>query len=427
MLIEFAVRNYLSFKNEARLSMVASGISELNKENTFEAGNKIKLLKSAAIYGPNESGKSNLIKAMAFMRGFVLNSSNNMQLTESISVDNFRLSSETDGKPSFFEIVFEIGKTLYRYGFELDKAKIHSEWLYCSTKTKPAKLFTREKNQIKLSATNFKEGKGLEDKTRENALFLSVVAQFNGEISNKIRKWFINFNVDFSLDDNLFRGYSTNKCKEDTGGILNLMRMVGLDIDNISVKEKPVELDSLPKMLPDEIKKMIYRGGQGISVQILTKHKKFNKNGETIGYEEFNLDQNESEGTKKIFSLSGPFLDTLLNGKILVIDELDTKLHPIVARALIKLFNANNKSKAQLIFTTHNTNILAQNNLLRRDQIWFTEKNRYGSSELFSLAEYKDKKGDKIRKDESYERNYLLGKYGAVPFVDIGIPIKKEK
>ncbi|MDO9586094.1 MAG: AAA family ATPase, partial [Syntrophales bacterium] len=173
MLIEFSVANVLSFKDRVTFSMVASNDDALQESNVFEWG-KRRLVKSAVVYGANASGKSNLLNAMRFMRRMVLTSSKDTQANEEIDVDAFKLSTECEGMPSFFEIVFIQNGDTYRYGFEVDRKRIHSEWLFTVPKTKEAELFVREGNKITVNLTRFKEGRGLEDKTRDNALFLSV-------------------------------------------------------------------------------------------------------------------------------------------------------------------------------------------------------------------------------------------------------------
>jgi uncharacterized protein len=155
----------------------------------------------------------------------------------------------------------------------------------------------------------------------------------------------------------------------------------------------------------------------------MTAHKKYDKKLKEVGVEYFDLMRQESEGTKRFFELSGPLIDTLVGGKILFVDELDARLHPHLVKAICELFNSRelNPNNAQLIFVSHNTNLLSSG-LLRRDQVWFAEKNRYGATELFSLVEYKDENEKKVRKDASYEKDYLRGRYGAVPIInDLGV------
>ncbi len=171
MLIQFRVGNFLSFKDVITFSMVASSIKEYKDTNVFEANKKIKLLKSAVIYGANASGKSNLFRAMQFARRFIFISSKETQATEKIRVTNFKLSTDTESKPSYFEFVFLLEGIKYRYGFEVDQTEVHREWLFYTPKTIEAKLFQRERNNINIGL-NYQEGKEFVDKTRKNAVFL---------------------------------------------------------------------------------------------------------------------------------------------------------------------------------------------------------------------------------------------------------------
>lgn len=411
MLIEFSVGNFLSFKEIASLNMVASTRKNDNDTNTFSDG-KINYLKSCVIYGANASGKSNLIEAMSFMRRFVLNSSKDTQIRESIPVERFKLSTETDNMPSHFEIIFNLKGVIYRYGFELDHLKIHKEWLFYIPKTREVKLFIRDDNDIKLGKA-FKEGVDLENKTRINALFLSVVAQFNGEISEKIITWFTNFNM-ISGVKNSSTEY-TIKMLSDPGykqQILNFMKISDLGIEDVSVETNVIKIN-LPEEIPEPVRNYLLDQTNGVvNKTTLTHHKKFNADNEFVNFELFKLDYDESEGTKKIFSIAGPILETLQGGTVLVIDELDAKLHPKLTRFIIGLFNSDkiNALNAQLIFATHDTSLLDKK-LFRRDQIWFTEKDQFGSTTLYSLLEYV------VRKDASYNKDYFNGKYGAIPFI----------
>lgn len=417
MLIEFNVENYLCFKDRVTLSMVASSITE-NEENTFESPAFTgKLLKSCVIYGANAGGKSNLLKAMGFMGKYIIYSSKESQATEEIPVTPFKLSEETYNKPSVFEMSFICGETRYRYGFELDREKVHSEWLYYVPKSKETKLFIRDGNHVDFNKTRFREGKGLDEKTRKNALFLSVCAQFNGEISQRIIKWFSSFNVISGLFVEqlapvTFRLMENEKYENE---VAEFIKIADLGIEDIHTELKEINTKKflfLKPILKNFAKKAgnIEIGSELKVPEVYFHHKKYNKDNSYLSMEKFNLFV-ESEGTQKLFHLSGPILDTIFKGMILAIDELDTSLHPVIVQEIIRLFNSyENKRNAQLIFNTHNTTLLSKK-LFRRDQVWFVEKDMYGSSDLYSLAEYK------VRKDASFEKDYINGKYGAIPFV----------
>ncbi|MEH2265620.1 AAA family ATPase [Nostoc sp.] len=417
MLIEFSVGNYRSFKEQVTFSMVAANLvakdKKLDENNVFEIDNDLKLLKSAAIYGANASGKSNLATALNFMRWFMINSSKDTQSTEKIGVERFKLSTETEEKPSFFEIVFLMNGKRYRYGFEATLDKVVSEWLFYVPKSKETKLFDRKLDKISVSKTY--KGDGIQQKTRQNALFLSVSAQFNVQIAEKILDWLANTVALISaLNDTGYRGYTVSCLmdNENQDEILQLLKKLDLGFSDVMVEESEITADSLPKGLPDELKNLILKNGKGKLSSVQTIHQKFDGKGNYVSPEIFNLDEQESEGTKKVFSLAGPLVDTLKNGNALIIDEFDARIHPLISRAIVELFNSNetNPNNAQLIFMTHDTNLL-NNKLFRRDQIWFTEKNRYGATDLYSLAEYK------IPDDAPFESDYIQGRYGAIPYI----------
>ena len=224
MLVQFKVDNYLSFKDEATFSMVGyNPIKEhegnLEKYNVaFAPSEKYKILKSCVIYGANGSGKSNLIKAMRFFKHFILTSSNENQATDEIKVLPFLFSTETEDEPSSFEMIFFVDNTRFRYGFETDNEKIHSEWFFSLSNKPSAKekvLFTREFQEIECNARSFKEGKGLEKRVRPNALFLSVVAQLNGEVATSILSWFNTYFNSISGLEETTTSYTVEKFLED--------------------------------------------------------------------------------------------------------------------------------------------------------------------------------------------------------------------
>ncbi|MEI2579342.1 ATP-binding protein [Scytonema sp. PRP1] len=397
--------------------MVAANLvakdKKLDENNVFEVDDDLKLLKSAAIYGANASGKSNLTKALGFMRWFMINSSKETQSTEKIGVEPFKLSTETEAKPSFFEIVFLMNGKRYRYGFEATRDKVVSEWLFYVPKSRETKLFERKLDNISVSKTY--KADGIQQKTRHNALFLSVSAQFNVKLAEKILDWLTNrVKLVSGLDDRGYRKYTVNCLmnNKNKNEIIQLLKKLDLGFADVKVEESEVTVDSLPNDLPDEIKNFILKNGGTKATSIQTMHQKFDEKGNYVSIALFNLDEQESEGTQKVFALAGPLVNTLKDGKVLIIDEFDARIHPLISRAIVELFNSNetNPSNAQLIFMTHDTNLLS-NKLFRRDQIWFVEKNRYGATDLYSLGEYK------IRNDASFESDYIKGRYGAIPYI----------
>jgi AAA15 family ATPase/GTPase len=416
MLIEFTIGNYKSFKDKVTFSMVAANLSakdkELDENNVFAVDGDLTLLKSAAIYGANASGKSNIAKALTFIKDFIINSSKETQSTDEINADNFRLSTETENQPSFFELIFLLNRQKYRYGFEVNQSRVISEWLFYMPLSREKRLFERNTDNFKIS--RIYKANRIQELTRNNALFLSVSAQFNVEIAKQILACLSKqLNIISGLEDDTYLGYTLNYLSEEENknDVIQLIKKLDIGISGIEVGHIDITSDSLPDAMSDEVKKLIVESGTK-GVLVSTIHKKFDDNGQHLSNEKFYLIEDESEGTQKVFALAGILIDTLKNGSVLIFDELDARLHPLLSMAIVQLFNSNetNPNNAQLIFMTHDTNLLS-NKIFRRDQIWFTEKNKYGATDLYSLAEYK------VRNDASFENDYIKGKYGAIPYI----------
>lgn len=417
MLLEFTVGNYRSFKEAVTLSLEASSISDF-PENVFVQG-RYRLLKSAVIYGANAGGKTNLLQAISDMRNVVRGSAR-MSSTDVFGVTPFLLDSQTASRPGFFEVLFMVDDLRYRYGFEITSAKVHTEWLYQSKAGAEKPLFIRDGQTIEVS-NKFPEGKNLESKTRENALFLSVCDQFNGEIAKKVMQWFSNGNTISGLLHDTYRGVTFQLLNdpECRPAMLEFLKKLDLGFDEVHVREEDFSPEKLPEHLPLATRLRLSSDLKGMKMfQFKTLHDQFDPSGEKVGRVEFDLDVQESSGTRKIFDLLGPVFDTLLTGKVLVVDELDAKLHPLLTKALVALFNSeeNNPRNAQLVFATHDTNLLTYGNF-RRDQIYFAEKDPMGATALYSLLEYKEERGGTVRKDRSFEKDYVQGRYGAIPYL----------
>jgi len=418
MLLEFSVKNFLSFKNEVTLSMYASAeITEHERYNVFSVGGQ-HLLRTVVIYGANASGKTNLIKAMQFMKNFVINS---LEFQKEIDIEPFKLSTDRVNLPSEFEVTFVVSDVYYRYGFVIDAKRVHHEWLYYALSEQEIRLFERkfenETDTIVLGK-NFPEGEPLVDNqqpklTRERALFISVVSQFNGTISRKVMDWFTNdFKVLFATQEETFEGVSVKKLDDALykKEILKFLQAADTAIEDIDlVKVKPQDISG---HVPDKLKQLVVSKGK----MLVTKHNVFNTSGAVTDFVLWRM-EDESEGTQKLFALSAPLIETLKKGETLVVDELDSKLHPMIMRFIINLFHSteSNPNHAQLIFATHDTNLLSQR-FFRRDQICFTEKDQYGSTDLYSLADYQWDE-DELPSENRYKSDYFKGKYGAIPFI----------
>ncbi|AHJ12232.1 AAA family ATPase [Sulfurospirillum multivorans] len=418
MLVQFSVDNYRSIKDKVTLSMMTS---TKDKERCFKIRN-YELLNSAVIYGANASGKSNVLSAMSFMKNVVLNKMKVIQSTDTLPHDPFKLNTATQDASSTFEIIFFIGTAKYRYGFEMDTTTVYAEWLYADEKGKEAKLFYREADEEEYVNPSFKEGyqffdkKNLKINISKNQLFLWKCDQNDGEISKSILNWFKYINIINGISHDGYINYTMQQMEHEDfrTEIIKFVKTADIGLEDIQLEETDIPKDMLEKLMAlEKLKENNIEVINFKQVAINTYHRKFDEQNNAVGREVFELDKEESLGTRKFFKMSAPILNTLQEGKILAIDELDASLHPMLTMHLIKLFHDPkvNTKNAQLIFTTHDTNLLKPH-LFRRDQIWFTEKDVYGSTHLNALAEFKD-----VRKDADFEKEYIQGKYGAIPYL----------
>ena len=393
MLLEFCVKNFLSIKDDLKLSFVATTL----KESLSEPNDVIRisdmglaLVRSAVIYGANASGKTNVLKAIAFYKSFIMNSFKNGQAGESIDVENFRLNASTVQEPTTMEATFTVGEYLYRYGFEVGEKAVHAEWLYRRMNRKRSKeveIFYREETGVTVHAKSpLMQDLVNRKMVRDNALLLSTAAQFNETTAVDILHWLSDTQVLF--------------CSEDDKMWLQAIR----HLDDEKMRERIVRFAKYADLGIENITK--------IGNRIVSSHRQYDDEGRETNDVAFSFSGNESEGTIKYFSLAYPIIDALDNGKRLVVDELDSKLHPLLVRKIVTLFNSaeTNPQGAQLLFTTHDTFLLSAG-LFRRDQVWFTQKDNFGATEAYSLAEYK------VRGSSPFERDYLQGKFGATPII----------
>lgn len=409
MLLQFSVGNFRSFGQTQVLSFVASKQKSRDRSLDDRVRRPVKgglhALTSAAVFGPNASGKSNLFKALHFFRVFVLDSARDGQAEDPIQVVPFRLSPELADKPSNFEIVFEIDETRYRYGFEADQRRIRSEWLY-RTEQRESLLFERDDDAF--AGVKLMDLDELGPRTRSNALFLSVAAQFNHPLATELVKWVRQMGfVEGLRDSNL--GYTAALLADETehaDAVRDLL--AGLDL---SVSDVQVSRRADPDM-PSGIKPRLYEHlFPHRAFQITTRHTQLDAEGNPVGEVDFEL-QDESDGTQKVFGLAGPLVDTLRRGGVMVVDEFDARLHPLLGRRILQLFNEpeSNPHGAQLLIMTHDTTTLDLDRM-RRDQLWFVEKDLQGQSELYSLSEFRKP----VRNDAAVQKAYLQGRYGATP------------
>jgi AAA15 family ATPase/GTPase len=420
MLIEFSVGNFLSIASEVTLTLEAGSIKERESENVFIKGG-MRLLKGAAIYGANGSGKSNLIKAIRVLDRLVNESAKESQAGEPIQVEPFRLLSSFEKKPSMFEARFIVGDCEYRYGIQVTKTAVVEEWLYQREKGKrETELFSRDRQKIKVGRS-FKEGSGLEGNTRENALFLSVCAQLNGAIAKKVVGAFKQLIIVTSTHDQMMWRITAALVSSDKvfrEMLSKFLKLSDLGITDFVCSDTGKKVPELERMLAadKEIAGHSFAKAFVSEYNIGFKHPKKNKAGVNTGTEVFDLFLSESEGTRKLFGIGGVALIALQAGFTVIVDEFDARLHPIISKQLIHLFNDRRNSKAQLVIATHDTNLLSYGHY-RRDQLWFVEKKSTGATDLYSLVEYRTDKDKKVRNDASFEKDYIQGRYGGIPYL----------
>ena len=421
MLIQFSAKNYLSFKDEQTLSLTMAKGGELVNSNTFKSNlsTPARLLKTAVIYGPNASGKSNFLAAVVAMRRIILRSATEWQRGDKLPVTPFLLDDMSAEAPSEFEIVFIADGVRYQYGFSATSERVHEEWLLAFPKVKPQRWFTRIWNK-EMNAYEWEMGNSFsgqkqiwQDATRSNALFLSIAVHLNSEQLQPVFDWFNNELRVMSFSGSYQQlEFTSSRCKDsnELKKVVEYLKVADLGIDDISVKAERISAKHLPDNMPEEAKTYFLENEIDTDVfDIRTIHK--TNQGNTVKFN-FSL---ESEGTQKFFALAGPIIDSLENGYVLFIDELHSNFHPKMVRFLVDLFHdeKTNPNNAQLIFTSHETSILSQE-IFRRDQIWFCEKDKEQTTILYPLTDFSPRKGR-----ENLEAGYLSGRYGALPYLNI--------
>ncbi|BAY75123.1 hypothetical protein NIES25_15410 [Nostoc linckia NIES-25] len=425
MLIEFSVENYRSIQEKQTLSMVASEDEKMLHTNSFVMPDtdKLRLLTSAVIYGPNASGKSNLLRAMQTLRTLVINSATKMQVGEKLPIEPFKLNRESAKNPTNFEVIFIHQGTRYEYGVSLNRERVYQEWLIAYPNEHQQNWFSRQyiPDNPKFQADEgykWSFGKGLKGEklrikkfVRSNSLFLSHAAQNNHPQLTQIFKWFEDEINILNPSSHAMRFTLSIFDEDDTfkTRVAKLLSEADIGISGIKIEEKSISerLSSLFKPFIKQENEQLEGDIKIHQLDVITIHR-MNDSNEEI---EFDMDD-ESDGTQRLFEMAGLWLYVLEDGEILLVDELDRSLHPVLSKALLKMFNDPeiNKNNAQLIFTTHDT-ILLDAEMLRRDQVWFTEKDK-SMTKLYSLLDFEP------REDESLQKGYLRGRYGGIPFIN---------
>jgi AAA15 family ATPase/GTPase len=414
MLLEFRTNNFRSLRDEQVLSMVASTDKTLLDTHAQATGLKAAphVLRSAVVYGANASGKSNLVKALQYMRGVVLESATLQPGQTFDRLQPFKLDTISSTQPTAFEVTFILAGVRYQYGFAMNSQRIVSEQLLVYKAFKPQRWFARHFDaesgkDVYEFGPSFKGAKNLwEGATRPNALFLSVAVQLNSEALRQVFGWFANRLVIFNDQSPLSLHFSVQMLKQEAQrkAISEFLRAADISIADIEVATKQAMVHAIKFDLSTGKRE------EAVSEQAVdeVRFHHITEHGKAV----FDL-MDESSGTQKLLLLTGPILDILNKGLTLVVDELDTSLHTLLVQALVRLFHRPdvNTGGAQLIFTTHDTSLLDAYGLFRRDQIWFVEKHWDQSSLLYSLLNFSP------RKNEALERGYLQGRYGALPFL----------
>ena len=417
MLIEFKAKNFTSFKNEVTFSMVSSEKLQELSNNRIEIEADFHLLKSASIFGANASGKSNLLNALGFIIAFLQRSMlDSQEGKRNFKNLTFSLDNSSKVSPTEFEISFLLKKKIVTYNFALSQGDVSSESLVIDDDL----IFKRKFNEIvDYSSDFFKTEEELNLKfslTNSNSLFLTVLSVTNTKIAEDIIEY-LTKNINFLSGYGHNAKFTKNAIKENKGyksKVLDLLKVADFNITDLDIKQHKFEIKPFGDS-DTEIPKEIVEEARDEATRLLSRHNIYDSEGMIVDSKLFDVERFESSGTRVFLSLAGPIINVLEKGGVLVIDEADALLHPLVTKYLIELFNDIENTHSQLIITSHNSNILDQE-LLRRDQIWFVEKDELEISHLTALSEYKFN-GSVVRSDERYAKNYLRGKYGAIPYI----------
>jgi uncharacterized protein len=427
MILSFSFTNYRSVKNKVTLSMLPVKAFKELPDNWFKTEAGINVLRMAVIFGANASGKSNILRALNEFRKYIVNSTD-LKVNQPITLfDPFLLDESTKQAPSVFYIQFFSEDFIrHEYSIEIISDKVLKEELIYYPKGQKVNIFKRQDgNPIIFGSVLKGEKKSIEARLLPNQLFLSKGANENIEILKGIYQYFMDKIVEQLNFRNLYTESVVSNLiatflKEKTADfILRISKIIyALDTGISSFEIRKGEGLNLLHGFPDEVAQIInpnvFKDFENeLGYEILTYHKVFDPNGNEIKRIPFNIER-ESSGTRSLFLMAVFLIDAIDSGKVLYIDEFEQNLHPLLVRSLLTMFNnpAINKGNAQLIFTTHDISLLT-NELFRRDQIWFTEKNERGITELFSMADI-----DGVRNNIPFDKWYLSGRFGATPVIN---------
>jgi AAA15 family ATPase/GTPase len=421
MLIQFTVSNYRSFREPQTLSMAASkALRKKRTENTFSPDTTEKglpdLLRCAAVFGPNASGKSNLIKALQFVERMVMRSAN-ADAEELIDVQPFLLNEVTSKEDSSFEVEFIEDGVRYQFGFTANQERITSEWLISYPRARPQELYRRQfdrgtERDEYIYGNQLEGGRLRRDwaaQTGAKTLYISRVVQASSEDFQQLRlpfRWFTRRLRVSPTGSGVFSAGGTSRLCESLDGrtkVINFLNGFDIPIVDIEVTKQPFDVEEMSRIFTKEAFEKFFTGSNLDKREPIFYHR--TDDGSTV---KFSV-EDESSGTMSLFGFASKWIDAIEKDLILVIDELDSSLHPLVVWELIRMLSETN-SKAQLIFTTHDATVM-RSKLLRRDQVFFVASDRKRATQLYSLYDFKG------REDEAFEDRYLQGRYGATPIL----------
>lgn len=413
MLVQFSFNNFRCFKSDTTLSLIASNRIE-HSTNAVVQFSDYSILKSSVIYGANASGKTKLFQAFLFMNRMICQLAKDNKYDWQSRYAPFELAETEQNDSSSFEVIFIQNGVQYRYGFEINKTEILAEWLYRQGKSKESEIFYRDdkgivnyhKSYIKSQVVDIiKKGNML----RNDALLLTILPVWNNFLAKSLIDWFFSANVLSATRGEGMSHYSTTRLatpmKEK---ILMMMKSADINIEDLNIREMNFN------DIPDEIKKLIKEKGEGKVIDgVNARHKTFDNNGLSHNYKSFSLENDESYGTYRLFALSAPIIDTLENGKVLFVDEIDNGLHSDLLRSIVALFQDSeiNRKNAQLIINTHDIGLLDDSDLFKYDQIYIAQKDRFGESTLTSLLSFN------VDSTKTIGDLYREGRFGGVPYL----------
>ncbi len=413
MLLHFGVSNHLSIRDYQELSLAASSLKERQEELIdCAAAPSGSVLPAVVIYGANASGKSNLIDAISTMRGMVLHSQTHWEADGDVPRHPFRLDDDGPRLPTRFDIDFLIDGVRHHYGFEVSDTAFESEWLYAFPKSHRQTLFERTGDEFRFGRGLKGQNKVIAGLTRPNSLFVSATAQNGHEQLSEVFGYFRSLRADWSIG--VPKEAISSRLAEEKQDDRVIDFLGKIDTGVIGYRQRESELSEEMQGIQRELFTLFKKIGGSEPPEVKDKHVTIELAHRGQGSEPFYLElDSESAGTRRLLIVLALAFHALDEGTPLFIDELDASLHTQAAEAVLKLFcsRESNPKGAQLIATTHDTNLL-KSSLLRRDEVWFIEKDNEGATRLYPLTDIRTRKGDNI------EKGYLQGRYGGVPFID---------